>query len=113
MRRSRFMESHTLAVLKEGKAGVPVAEILASTGLRHTCFLLQVPLAQAPARDGARERVAEEDVQRSGTRDMPRSRISFGENANAVREARGHRDPGCRTWDVDRRILGHNENCRV
>ena len=39
MRKSRFTESQILAVLKEGEAGVPVAEILRKHGIhRNTYF---------------------------------------------------------------------------
>jgi putative transposase len=39
MRKSRFTESQIIAVLKEGEAGVPVAEILRKHGIhRNTYF---------------------------------------------------------------------------
>jgi putative transposase len=39
MRKSRFTESQIVAILKEGEAGVPVAEILRKHGIsRPTCF---------------------------------------------------------------------------
>ncbi len=38
MRKSRFTESQIVAILKEGEAGVPVAEILRTHGISRTTY---------------------------------------------------------------------------
>jgi putative transposase len=38
MRKSKFMESQIVAVLKEGEAGVPVAEILRKHGISRPTY---------------------------------------------------------------------------
>ena len=38
MRKSRFTESQIVAILKEGEAGVPVAEILRTNGISRTTY---------------------------------------------------------------------------
>ena len=38
MRKSRFTESQIVAILKEGEAGVPVAELLRTPGISRTTY---------------------------------------------------------------------------
>jgi len=38
MRKSKFGESQIVAILKEGEAGVPVAQILRKHGISHATF---------------------------------------------------------------------------
>ena len=38
MKKSRFTESQIVAILKEGEAGVPVAQILRKHGISHATF---------------------------------------------------------------------------
>ena len=38
MKKSKFSESQMVAILKEGEAGVPVAQILRKHGISHATF---------------------------------------------------------------------------
>ena len=38
MKKSRFSESQIVAILKEGEAGVPVAQVLRKHGISHATF---------------------------------------------------------------------------
>jgi putative transposase len=60
MRKSRFSESQIVAVLKEGEAGVPVAEIIRKHGIsRHTYFAWKRKYAGATVADLKRLRKLE------------------------------------------------------
>lgn len=40
MKKSKFSESQIVAILKEGEAGVPVAQILRKHGISHATFYI-------------------------------------------------------------------------
>jgi putative transposase len=44
MKKSQFTESQILAVLKEGEAGVPVAQIMRKHGISQATYYIHGPL---------------------------------------------------------------------
>lgn len=62
MKKSRFTESQIVAVLKEGEAGVPVAEILRKHGIsRQTYFTWKSKYGGASVKDLTRLKELEQE----------------------------------------------------